>query len=154
VLDQGVLQQVGTPATLYDEPVNAFVATFVGTMNLLPARVLQRTGAAPTLQVDGLGPLPLPAGSALPPQQEVLLSVRPQAVQIRRAGAADQSDAPALSGTVQSREFLGEFTRYRVRVGPHDLVADQVHHAGQPALAAGDAVGVTVDPSQLRLLAR
>ncbi len=36
VLDKGVVQQVGTPATLYDEPANPFVAEFVGTMNLLP----------------------------------------------------------------------------------------------------------------------
>jgi iron(III) transport system ATP-binding protein len=46
VLDQGVVQQVGAPAmALYDYPVNAFVAGFVGTMNLLPARV-QRSAAS------------------------------------------------------------------------------------------------------------
>ena len=158
VLDQGVLQQVGTPTALYDEPANAFVATFVGTMNLLPGRVQQRTATQVSVQVDGVGVLQLPCVGEVPAGPDLLVSVRPQALTISPVAAAgaviEPARLPVLQGTVQASEFLGEFTRYRLRVGLHDLVADQVHQAGQRAWAAGHAVSVTVDPSQLRLLAR
>ena len=44
VMDGGVVQQVGRPDQLYDDPVNRFVAEFIGTINLLPARVRPQEG--------------------------------------------------------------------------------------------------------------
>ena len=58
---------------------------------------------------------------------------------------------------MDSAEFLGEFTRYRVTVGHGDgaqaLWADRPHRAGLPRWAGGAAVSVGLDPSQLKLWA-
>jgi len=53
VLRRGVLQQVATPRELYDQPVNLFVAGFIGSpsMNLLPARVNGTTLSLPIADV-------------------------------------------------------------------------------------------------------
>ena len=55
VLDQGVIQQVGAPIDLYDEPVNRFVADFLGTANLLDGRIEKDV-----FQADGGIRFPLP----------------------------------------------------------------------------------------------
>ena len=153
VLDKGVLQQVGSPQALYDTPVNAFVAGFVGTMNLLPGRVRERAAGSLVLDVDGVGALAVPLGHGAPPGDRLSLSFRPHALRLALAGAANDAGALRLSGTIEGREFLGEFTRYHVRVGPHLVAADQAHHAAVATLEVGAAVDLALEPSQLRPLA-
>ena len=153
VLDQGVVQQVGSPAALYDEPVNAFVANFVGTMNLLPGRVLARAGSGVSLLVDGVGELPFPLTAGAPAGDRLTLSFRPQALRIEAADAAHDARCLRMQGTVEAGEFLGECTRYRVRVGTQSLTVDQAHPAAAGKFAAGASVSLALEPSQVRLLA-
>lgn len=167
VLDNGVVQQVGTPAELYDFPVNGFVAGFVGTMNMLTGSVAARQSDAVTLQVAGIGDLDLPGDGAWAVGSRAAASFRPHTVRLRaeeQAGRESPSVAPPpsdaataagciwLRGTVQSREFSGEFTRYHVRVGDHSVIADQVHHAGSVLYAVGSAVYVGIERGHVRLL--
>ena len=163
VLDNGVVQQVGTPADLYDFPVNRFVASFVGTMNMLVGVVDARREGIASVRVDGVGYLDLPEDGSYPAGSPVAASFRPHTVRLRAAQqAAAAPSAPAsasgrpcfwLEGTLESREFSGEFTRHHVRVGPHRVTADQVHQAGTELFAVGSAVSVGIEPSNVRLLA-
>jgi iron(III) transport system ATP-binding protein len=155
VLDQGVLQQVGAPMTLYDDPVNPFVAQFVGTMNLLPGRVRARRPDALTLDVPGIGDLPFPLRAQAPAGDAIMVSFRPHALRIEVADAARNAGYVWMPGTVEASEFQGEFTRYRVRmgVGEHRLVVDQPHRAGLSKFPVGGAVALGLEPSQVRLFA-
>ena len=153
VLDNGVVQQVGTPITLYDYPVNAFVATFVGTMNLLPGRVRSRRSDSLTLDIEGVGELQFPLLAATPDTQAMLLSFRPHSLRVDVADAARDARYVWMPGTVEASEFLGESTRYRVRVGPHSLAVDQPHRAGLSKFPVGGAVSLGLEPSQVRLFA-
>lgn len=152
VMDQGVVQQVGSPSTLYDFPVNRFVADFVGTMNMLPGQVTHREAGQLTLAVDGLGAVDLPAAVDTPEQDALVLSFRPHSVVIQPEG--DQVDRRYLwlPGIVERSEFLGEFTRYEVRVGEQKVTADQSHFAGLSLFPPGAGVSVGLEPSQIRLL--
>jgi iron(III) transport system ATP-binding protein len=141
VLDDGVLQQAGAPRELFDAPVNRFVAEFVGNTNLLPGR---GDPARAVFVADGLGELPLPA-----PGEGRAVSVRPHALAI--ATARDDRRV-WFDGEVKESEFLGEFTRYEVRVGAHVLTADAPHLSSTPIYAPGAAVQVGIDPAELRLL--
>jgi len=157
VLDHGVVQQVGAPTTLFDFPVNRFVANFVGTMNVLEGAVRARTDTGITLTVDSIGDLSLPLASDAPSTPRVAASFRPHTVRIRAVDAAPADAANTqhiwLSGHIHTREFLGEFTRYQVRVGAETLTADQGHRTGLAPFAVGDAVRVGLEPAQIRLLA-
>jgi iron(III) transport system ATP-binding protein len=153
VLDRGVVQQVGPPATLYDEPVNAFVAHFVGTMNLLPARVRSHDARALTLDVDGVGQLELPAALALPAGDALSLSFRPHTLRLDLGDGVRDARLQWLPATVEAGEFQGEFTRYRVRVGTQSLSVDEAHRAGDARHAVGTALHLGLDVSQVRLLA-
>ena len=154
VLDQGVVQQVGSPMALYDHPVNTFVAGFVGTMNLLPGRVRARSGQTLTLDVEGVGDLHLPAAADAPAGERLVLSFRPHSLRVDTADSADTTrDARFvwMPGTVEAAEFLGESTRYRVRVGSHALSVDHPHRAGLGRFAVGSTVRLGLEPSQVRL---
>ena len=85
VLKDGVLQQVDTPRALYDDPVNTFVATFIGApaMNLIDAAVLA---------------IPVPRGTAGP----VLVGVRPESWDVALAGTEGE-----LTVRVELVEELG-----------------------------------------------
>jgi iron(III) transport system ATP-binding protein len=153
VLDKGVVQQVGAPSALYDDPVNAFVANFVGTTNLLPAQVRARSTQALTLDVDGVGDLHFPLLGDAPDGDRLMLSFRPHSLRVDVADAARDARFVWMLGTVEASEFLGEFTRYRVRVGAQSLAVDQAHHAGMGKFPVGGAVSLGLEPSQVRLLA-
>ncbi len=156
VLDQGVVQQVGTPTEIYDFPVNGFVAGFVGTMNMLEGRVEDRGDGALRLRIEGAGDLTLPHPHPMSSSASLAASFRPHTVHLRSPGDAG-SLAPDdrfqwLAGTVEDREFSGGFTRYRIRVGSQSLTADRVHFAGDMGFPSGSAVGIGIAPADIRLL--
>ncbi|HRO11386.1 ABC transporter ATP-binding protein [Amaricoccus sp.] len=94
VMNDGVLQQVGTPSEVYLHPVNLFVAQFVGSpvMNIVPAEI--RPDGAETAVAIGGGPafafpgeLAARLGAALPAGHELVVGVRPEAVRVAREAA-------------------------------------------------------------------
>ncbi len=141
VLDAGVLQQIGRPRELFDTPSNRFVAEFVGSTNLIAGRYDAVRGVFIT---QGLGDIPLAVGA-----EGNALSIRPHALTI-----AAQRSAHGLwfDGEVQESEFLGEFTRYQLRVGQALLTADAPHLSATPIYARGDHVQVAIDPAEVRVL--
>jgi putative spermidine/putrescine transport system ATP-binding protein len=97
VMNEGRIEQVGTPAEIYESPANAFVADFVGTSNRLAATV--RDG---TLDL-GHAALDAPAGA---PEGEVTVVARPEAFTL---------DGGPVEATVEDRFYLGEHVRMSVR---------------------------------------
>ena len=81
VLKDGVLQQVNTPRALYDDPVNTFVATFIGApaMNLIDAAVTDGMVTSPDLAIA------VPRSAA--GKKRVLIGVRPESWDVAAAGA-------------------------------------------------------------------
>jgi len=87
VLHDGVVEQVGDPLSLYDEPANLFVAGFLGSpaMNFIDATI-KRNGGAPSAVTDDGTVLPLPAGAAGSDGQKVVYGVRPEHLELAPAG--------------------------------------------------------------------
>ena len=150
VLDAGIVQQVGRPAELFDFPVNRFVANFVGTMNLIDGTI-EAAGDAVDFVADTVGRLRLPRRDDLAPGRAAI-SFRPHVVQLQDIAAAREAALLWLEGVVEAAEFLGETTRYRVRVGSIELTADQAHLGGMRNFDAGNRVALGVAPEQLRCL--
>lgn len=155
VLDRGIVQQIGTPAELYDLPANPFVANFVGTMNVLPATVTRRADAT-ELAIASAGVLHAASDAPGAPEAatggSVLASFRPQHVQVADPGSARDQSLAWLAGTVKSSEFLGEMVRYRVSVGDFTVIADQAHEAGRRPIAPTSPVFLGIHPRHVRLL--
>jgi iron(III) transport system ATP-binding protein len=150
VLDEGVLQQVGTPIELFDRPANRFVAQFVGSVNLFEGTV--EAGRGPLFRSPALGEVRLPPAVVASAQGPIEIAFRPHAVQLSPADAPAPADALHLEGVIEAGEFLGEFMRYEVRVGSARVVADQPHAWGGERLAAGAPVSLAVPAREVRLI--
>ena len=151
VLDRGVVQQVGTPITLYDYPATPFVAGFVGTMNMLGGTVRSTSGRAVGLDIPGWGEIPVHSEVDLAVGRRAIAAIRPQAIRLDVADAQLDARFRWLPGLVETVEFHGEFARYRVLVGEHLIAVDQPHYAGLSKFPAGGPVSVGIDPGLVRL---
>ncbi|HRE13131.1 MAG TPA: TOBE domain-containing protein, partial [Usitatibacteraceae bacterium] len=147
VMDQGIIQQVGSPMDLFDHPANRFVAQFVGSVNLF-AGAFRREGGRLRFASDALGEVAVEARDGLgiegglpeglEPPAGVDLAFRPHAVRLSGAGSQAPEGSLGLQGTVEGAEFLGEFLRYEIRVGRAVVTADVMHERGRAPLAAGE----------------
>jgi iron(III) transport system ATP-binding protein len=149
VMNDGVVQQVGTPMELYDHPANLFVAGFLGTANIMPGTVLH-DGAAQTFEIDGGTRIPLPPGANVPAGARLMF--RPQDVALLPAG----TEAPGrrlLEGEIVHREFLGASIRYGVRVAGAEVLVDAPHTGGEGHLPVGGRAALALDAARVKLLA-
>jgi iron(III) transport system ATP-binding protein len=149
VLDQGVIQQIGTPVELFDRPANRFVAQFVGSVNLYEGAI-RRQGAGLVFASRELGEVALPAALAATESTRVELAFRPHAVSLDAHGG---DEALELEGVVEGGEFLGEFMRYEIRVNDAIVISDQPRLRGTGRIARGSAVRLAVHPREVRLIA-
>ncbi len=147
VMNDGVIQQVGTPMELYDNPANLFVATFLGTANVLTGVVEDTDDGAQFNSGNGV-PIPLHTKERGPRS----LMFRPQNVTIAPANAPVDSDRVRITGTVCHTEFLGSIIRYGVRVGADTALVDNQHRRGAPVFAIGDEVNLFLQPDQVTTL--
>jgi iron(III) transport system ATP-binding protein len=148
VMDEGVVQQVGTPVELFDRPVNRFVAQFVGSVNLFKGDI-RRERERWVFASPAIGDVALPEAFAAAERPRAQLAFRPHAVSV---------DGPALPGAVEldgvvaGAEFLGEYVRYEVRVGSALVTADRAHLAGSARIPNGTPVRLRVPASEVRVL--
>ena len=141
VMRDGRLQQAGSPATVYENPVNLFVAGFLGTpsMNMVSGRVSRGVLTA--------GPLRLVAPGA--PDGEVVLGVRPEALSPDHEG----EDALTLSVAVSHVEALGNENLVHARIRGAAETSKPLVFRSPPRFTpqCDDVVRVRVDPTQLLL---
>ena len=142
IMDRGAIAQLGTPEELYATPVNAYVADFIGSANVIPVAAQQTDGNATSVRYQLAGQtLEGALGSATVGEQAVLIA-RPEDVRLLPATPPVPG---ALPGKVLRRLYLGFKTAYSVQLqgGPEIRVE---LHAGTAAanFQTGDAVQVLV----------
>jgi iron(III) transport system ATP-binding protein len=146
VMNEGVVQQVGTPMDLYERPANLFVAGFLGSANMLDGSLVGNgTGRAFELR-DG-GRVPVPPDIDVP--HGARLVFRPQDARL-----GETREQNALRGRVVHREFLGATIRYGVRVGTAEIAVDAPFRAGDAPHDLDTEVTLSVPSGATRFLAR
>ncbi|MCG5260638.1 ABC transporter ATP-binding protein [Cupriavidus gilardii] len=140
VMNEGVLQQLATPADLYDNPANAFVARFVGENNALTAQVAAIEGGHCTLRLPDGSLVQARAGAGLREGQAASLTLRPEKIVIAPAAAAGWNTAPAqIAGVV----YCGDHLRVRVdSCGLGGVLIKAPTQGAGAALAAGGNVTI------------
>jgi len=111
VMSDGRIEQIGTPSEIYNFPSTAFVASFVGTLNLVVARVIDP--GAGRLAVDGQEVRTSKAVTDVGPNGLVTLALRPEGIKLGDGETGENR----LHGTVEDINFLGSIVRIRVKVG-------------------------------------
>jgi len=111
VMNEGQIEQLGVPSEIYNFPTTAFVASFVGTLNLVTARVIDPGGGR--LSVDGQEVRTSKAVTDVAANGRVTLALRPEGIGLGEG----ESGENRLHGTVEDINFLGSIVRIRVKVG-------------------------------------
>ncbi len=116
VMDKGAVQQVATPAELYEHPSSRFVADFIGKVNLIDAKVLGRSGSAVSCEAKGLGRIEVSSDKQM--GGAVAIAVRPEKLKITMTEPV--SSAIRVPGTVRDVAYYGD-TSHVVVAGPDGL---------------------------------
>ena len=111
VFNQGVIEQVGAPMDLYQQPDKRFVAQFLGSprMNLLPGRI-ERRGDANVLRVPGLGTMVVNVPAGIDASRCAQVGMRPESIEVSDAGGE------GWAACVDFVERLGDTTLLYARV--------------------------------------
>jgi spermidine/putrescine transport system ATP-binding protein len=148
VMDHGHIEQMGSPAELYENPRTTFVANFLGQSNLLPGVVEGTAGGLVSVVAHGQR-LTLHADRCRATAGAVILGVRPEKVQIAPAGTQVPDGANRLvGGVVSDASFIGVSTQYLVELPSGEEFAVFEQNTGRTIQRPGTEVVVHWDPSQ------
>jgi multiple sugar transport system ATP-binding protein len=131
VLKDGVLQQVGTPAEIYNRPANLFVADFMGSpaMNLLPARIGEGAGGRVIrIARAGAADIVLDAGAVLAERgldegREIIFGIRPEAITDRDSADRNARSVAVIEAHVEVVEPAGADTFVVTHAAGKEVVA-------------------------------
>lgn len=126
VMSQGVVQQVGAPLEIYNEPINKFVFGFIGLSNFIPAEIRERS--AYVEKAFDAGPVTEEIPSDINCKQ-VTLACRPSEIEFVPEGG--------VKGIVERRAYLGDIIDYRIHVGESEVRVQKTRRAAN--LQVGDA---------------
>ena len=146
VLSQGNVEQVGKPFEIYNRPATRFVATFVGTLNTINARVTDAAARTVTIGATTATIPALPAGAKA--GDTVALTMRPEAVAL--ANGIDRDIM--LEGKVSEVHFLGSVIRLKVDLGDNVVSLDTFNDQRTPPPAHGAPVRVGIASSDVLVL--
>ena len=146
VMSHGRMEQVGTPFEIYNFPTTRFVASFVGTLNLLEARVTDPAGGR--LSVDGQEIRAARPIADAPAGQAISVALRPEILTMNGDGAS----ANRLSGTVDDVMFLGPTMRVRVRLKDQAFQFDEFNNPHLTPPQPGQPVSVSFPPEACLIL--
>ena len=135
VMDDGVIQQIGTPKEIYDEPKNAFVADFIGESNILDGVMLKDY----LVRFAGVSFACVDKGFAKNERVDVV--IRPEDIDIV------PPEAGLLRGTVTSVTFKGVHYEFIVDVQGFKWMIQSTD-----AQAAGDVIGISIKPQEIQIM--
>ena len=149
VMSEGRIEQIGTPFEIYNFPSTGFVARFVGTLNVVSAKVLDPTAgtleaAGQPIRADG----PISGGH---PGDALTVALRPEIISLGAREGMNQ-----LSGVVDDVTFLGAIVRVRIRFSD-DSGAISFDTFNNPHLAVpdrGTAITISFPPEACLVLDR
>jgi putative spermidine/putrescine transport system ATP-binding protein len=146
VMNRGRIEQAGNPFEIYNFPQTYFVASFVGTLNLLPAQVTDADGGQLTVQnYTVLTAEPL---SHYQDGDKVWLALRPEQLSIDGGSDGDNH----LDGKLENISFLGSIVRLQLRVGDNLLTLDEFNNPRLALPTVGTMIPISFPRSACLIL--
>lgn len=138
VIDNGMIQQIGTPVDIYNEPINSFVADFIGESNII-------YGTMKEDYLANFGGRDFPCvDRGFSPDEPVVVVVRPEDIDL----VAEREET--INGVVTSQIFMG--VHYEIRL-KDDNGFTWVIHSTDPAVI-GSRAGLSIGPDDIHIMSR
>ena len=145
VMNEGKIEQMGSPADLYDNPQTSFVANFLGQSNLIKGLITERAGETLVTEIFG-NKISLPQSRNHAHDSSVLLGIRPEKIRIAPSGA-QMSGNILDGGVISDASYIGVSTQYQVEMPwGQELMVFEQNDDGTPPLAKGDPVVMSWEP--------
>ena len=146
VLNEGRAEQTGAPSAIYNFPRTRFVASFIGTLNQLPAEVVD--ASASSIRIAGhVLTTSNPLGN-LKSGQQCMVAIRPEAITL----SAPQAGKNALNAVVDEVSFLGSIVRIRTKAGDQPVSLDVFNDPNQTLPQRGETVSLNFSYDNLLIL--
>jgi putative spermidine/putrescine transport system ATP-binding protein len=146
VMYGGKAEQVGTPFQIYNKPATRFVASFVGTLNILEGTVSDPASGMVRINGSEIALKRKLDGKAA--GDEISLALRPEAISVGNHPGRDAS----IAGEISDVSFLGSVIRVRVGVGKNAVSLDAFNSPATPPPVVGETANITFAASDLLVL--
>jgi putative spermidine/putrescine transport system ATP-binding protein len=146
VMSEGRIEQIGTPFEIYNFPQTSFVASFVGTLNILRGQVADP--ARGTIVVDGQEIVASRGLDHARVGDMCSVALRPEVVALGEAAG----DGNRLRGTVEDVNFLGSIVRIRVRLKDNAISLDTFNNPRLSPPERGQTATVSFPPEAVLVL--
>jgi len=143
VMNEGRIEQLGSPTEIYERPRSRFVANFLGASNLMSVRVIDAE-AGRVKMADGVE-LGVDPDALEASEGEILVGIRPEKIRLAMPG---DSDLPrnSLEVVVTDASFIGVATQYLVRTSTGAELSAVAQNVGAHRYSPGDHVLATWEP--------
>ena len=146
VMNEGRIEQIGTPFEVYNFPLTRFVASFVGTLNILSGRVTDAERGR--IAVDGQEIVASRGIIGANPGDIRSVALRPEAVSLDKL----DGERNRLNGTIEEVSFLGSVVRIRVRLAENAISLDTFNNPGVAPPERGQPVTISFAREDLLVL--
>ena len=152
VMNGGRVEQIGSPREIYEHPRTAFVADFIGSLNVLELRVDELVGDYAVMRLEEGDRVVVVAGPGSAVGNALRLAVRPEQVRIGPLGDAAPDGGSRLHGTIAEIVFLGMYTQFHVETRVGRLVSYRLADEALGTLEVGSRVALEWAPEQASAL--
>ena len=146
VMHDGRVEQIGTPLEIYNSPQTPFVASFVGTLNLLRGQIVDSQRGA--IEIEGQEILAPQVAAKIKTGEPVIVALRPESISLDGVSPTGNK----LRGTIEDIHFLGSIVRVRVRMRQNMVSYDQFNNPNIALPKPGQAVTVTFSPDAVLVM--
>jgi len=150
VMNQGKIEQVGTPREIYEQPKNEFIADFIGVTNFLKGVVSQIKENTVTVELsNNIMIEAFKPKEVLKEGDTVVCAIRPEAITIEHVHESKAINS--IIGKVELSTYLGKTVRYEVDVNGEVLIVEDVNPLKRKLFKEGEKVLLIFPPETVRI---
>jgi len=152
VMNGGRVEQIGGPREIYERPLTAFVADFIGSLNALDLRVDELVGAYAVMRFGEDERIVVPVGSGTRAGDPLRVAVRPERIRIGAVDGLGADGGSRLDGTVAQIVYLGMYTQFHVETRAGRVVCNHIADDVIRDLGPGGDVTLSWEPEHTSVL--
>lgn len=145
VMNNGKIEQMGTPQEIYNHPRTEFVADFIGQVNFVPA-IVSEIGSGYAMVTVGRRTIQLTTSRPLVRGEQIKLVVRPETIKLNE-------DEPCFKGIIGKVIYLGATVHYEINLDGRIMFATVTSPIEKGILPVGTEVDISFSPKVVHILA-